>query len=417
MADLFGLPPDKVVYVVSGSILLLLGIVVLALRRRHPPALAFAGFAISLGVVDVLQGAIIDDTSYHGIAPIYAASIIPAILGAFGLFLYFPRRLQRDDLRGVVLVVAWGLLVRALSIAAYLDDNPDFFTASTRLDPMQVAALRVGQELLNFTVGLAVLTFPLRFRRLEAHETGAARSLAILAVGFFLFANGGIRNMYDAAHGSIPFAIGILGFVGALLYIVLWLRATRGHHSRLARNVLLAAATIAVLLAVAWTTSATYGQPLARILGALTLAYAVLRGQIEGLDLKVRFALSRSTIAAVFIAVFFIASEAAQQFFGDRTGSTYFGIAIAGTLVFAMAPIQRVAEKLAVKVIPVVVTASPSALGTVGEAAYRRAVRLALRDRELSAGEERELVLLAHELALPPARAFAIRDEIVRERA
>ena len=48
-----------------------------------------------------------------------------------------------------------------------------------------------------------------------------------------------------------------------------------------------------------------------------------------------------------------IASEATQQFFGARRGSAVRAIGAAGALVFAIAPLQRMAECVAEKPVPV----------------------------------------------------------------
>ena len=42
-------------------------------------------------------------------------------------------------------------------------------------------------------------------------------------------------------------------------------------------------------------------------------------------------------------------------------------------------------------------------------------LQFALKDENLSASEERSLVVLAHDLGIPPRRAFELRDEVERE--
>lgn len=147
----------------------------------------------------------------------------------------------------------------------------------------------------------------------------------------------------------------------------------------------------------------------------LIATYALLRHQLLGLDVRLRFAISKSSIAAVFIAVFFIASEAAQQFFGETLGSTYVGIAAAGLLVFAMAPLQRVAERLAEKAIP---TGGPAPPTThTNEDLYRRALRIALVDRTIERHEELTLAELSERLHIGHKRALELRHEIEGEAA
>ncbi|MBI4392320.1 MAG: hypothetical protein HY556_00785 [Euryarchaeota archaeon] len=150
----------------------------------------------------------------------------------------------------------------------------------------------------------------------------------------------------------------------------------------------------------------------------LVATYALLRHNLFGLDFRVRWAISKSTIAAVFIAVFFVASEAAQQFFGEAFQSNYVGILAAGALVFAIAPLSRLADRLAEKAVPVAAGTGPveaSASDTRGADAYRHAVRLALRDRRLTPGEEVALAHVAQGLGLTPVEAIRLRHEVEAE--
>jgi hypothetical protein len=135
--------------------------------------------------------------------------------------------------------------------------------------------------------------------------------------------------------------------------------------------------------------------------------------------MKLRWTISRGTVAAAFIAAFFLASEGAQILFG--AGNEWVGLAAAGALVFAMAPLQRAAERLAKKAVPIEgdPPSTPRSLADTKRAehedAYQRALRLALRDRVLAREDERELVLIASRLGIAPERAFVLRDEVEAE--
>lgn len=90
------------------------------------------------------------------------------------------------------------------------------------------------------------------------------------------------------------------------------------------------------------------------------------------------------------------------------------GILAAGALVFAIAPLSRVADRLAEKVVPL---AAAGFEGRVPEAAgsrervYRDAVRYAPRDG-LTGREEAHLAALAQELGLGAADALRLRHEV-----
>jgi hypothetical protein len=151
------------------------------------------------------------------------------------------------------------------------------------------------------------------------------------------------------------------------------------------------------------------------VLGALVLGYAVLRGLIEGLDLKVRFAVSKTSIAAVFVAVFFVASEGAQQFLGTAAQNEYVGIAATGMLVFAFAPLSRLADRIAEVAVPAVEGAGPLRL-TAPEAAFLAAMRAAARDGTITRREEKHLAEAAEHLRIGPRRALELRERVEAER-
>lgn len=81
------------------------------------------------------------------------------------------------------------------------------------------------------------------------------------------------------------------------------------------------------------------------------VAWGILRAQIFDIELRLKWTLKQSTIAAVFIGLFFVVSESAAAFFSDRVG-TYLGIVAAGTLVFAIAPLQHFAQRVADRAMP-----------------------------------------------------------------
>jgi hypothetical protein len=166
------------------------------------------------------------------------------------------------------------------------------------------------------------------------------------------------------------------------------------------------------------TDTTTVVNGIGAILGVLLLVYGALRLRLPGLDLNVRFAVKTSTVAAVFLAVLFIVANIAQNYLGGQYGVVAGGAA-AGILFFVMAPIQRVAERLAEKAVPVSAAAEPTVLGRPGapaasqraEQAYRAVLRKYLRDGTISRDEERTLAHIAGELRIDAGRAFELREE------
>lgn len=142
------------------------------------------------------------------------------------------------------------------------------------------------------------------------------------------------------------------------------------------------------------------------------LAYVIARYRLFDIDLKVKKGVKGTTIAAGFIAVFFVASESAAAFFSGSIG-TYLGIAAAGLLVFALAPLQRLAEGVAAR-------AMPHATGTPDYVAWRKlqvyhaALDGAMQDGEVTPREREILARLRRELGIADEDAEALERDLAR---
>jgi hypothetical protein len=82
-------------------------------------------------------------------------------------------------------------------------------------------------------------------------------------------------------------------------------------------------------------------------------AYGIAVYHLFDIELRLKWTLERGTMAAAFIAVFFVVSEGAATILSDRLG-TLAGLLATGLLVFALAPLQRSAERLANAALPAV---------------------------------------------------------------
>lgn len=403
--------PAELLNLVAGALLACLGVAVLVLRGRHRPAAVFGCFALALsGLVLGLSGSI--SAAFPAPPPAVRLVALAFFIGTIALVIFtFPTRLRRDEAGLLAIALAAGLVHGAARVLAILADDPAYFA----LDGHGVAEW-AGHILLQFSNAFfpaAIILPGLRARSLAADAGRQARSLAFLGTGLALFVAGNARFLVDAAGPSGTLAGALIAPTVFLPATLAWVFAAGGAHAVLARRVAVAHAGIFVAAIIVAAFESNLAYPVGRLVGALFLGYAVLGGQIEGLDVKLRFAISKSTIAAIFIAVFFIASEAAQQVFGARFGPVY-GIAAAGSLVFTMAPLQRIGERLAQKAVPIADESVPAihARSRPGADTYRRAVRLALKDRKLTTDEEVELAHVAHDLGLSAPDATRIRHEV-----
>lgn len=119
------------------------------------------------------------------------------------------------------------------------------------------------------------------------------------------------------------------------------------------------------------------------------VAYGVLRVQLFDIDLRIKRTLKRGTVAAAFVATFFVISEFAGNYLSSRFG-TVLGIMGTGALMFFLDPIQRGAERLSN-------AAMPNTLDTPEYESFRKlqvydsALRAALEDGHVSARQRRVL--------------------------
>lgn len=216
-----------------------------------------------------------------------------------------------------------------------------------------------------------------------------------------------------AARSTPELLLGVF----AIACVLGWAPPWRAKDARTTRNVLLAllawALAIQLLRLVpqfADFSGNSFG-PL-EVVGALSLALALAKQRAWDLHAP-HFALRRGPLAAAALATLFIVAQIAENFLDARYGVLVGGV-VAGALLFAANPIQRAIES----------TRSPSVNGPptpagasddAREAAYRKAIRLALRDRALTREEELHLHEIAEQLGIGGRRAHAILAEVERE--
>jgi hypothetical protein len=118
-------------------------------------------------------------------------------------------------------------------------------------------------------------------------------------------------------------------------------------------------------------------------------------------------------LATGALASLFIVAQVAQNFLAAQYGLLMGGV-VAGTVVFAASPIQRAMEAKTSRRSsePTAIAAAPVARR---EQTYRKALRLAMRDRKLTAEEESHLFELAEDLGIGAGRAFQLKREIEEE--
>lgn len=148
---------------------------------------------------------------------------------------------------------------------------------------------------------------------------------------------------------------------------------------------------------------------LAVIIYVPLVAYGVLRVQLFDVDLRIKRTIKRSTVAAAFVATFFIVSEFTESYLSSQLG-TVLGVLGTGALVFFLEPIQRAAERLSN-------AAMPNTRNTPEYQSYRKlqvyesAVQAALEDGHISNRQRRVLNSMIESMGLDAKIAERLEND------
>jgi hypothetical protein len=81
------------------------------------------------------------------------------------------------------------------------------------------------------------------------------------------------------------------------------------------------------------------------------IAYGILRTQLFDIDLRIRWTIKQSTLAAAVVAIVYVLSEGASRLLSNELGN-FAGLLAAAIVVFFLAPLQRFAERVAQAAMP-----------------------------------------------------------------
>lgn len=376
----------------SALLFIALGVWVLLARRRNSGNVAFAVYAMSFAGSSVLVNLAAHTHWFEerNVGPTVEGLWVVAASAVLWLAIRLPTRVSRRDGAALAAAGAIGAGLLVLRVSPW-----DLYTAA---------------------LWTAALVMAFRWRSYANDDERGAAALMSAGIALYMSTQRGF-NLGTVALGTREWDLWLgaqmpMPFLVAAAWLV---NAARGggRVAVLAAWLVLGAMLLGLVERLLYPAAPDlYGHAVVRFVGFAILAYAIVRHQVLGAAGKFRWAFSKSTVAAIFIAVFFVASELAQEFFGETLGSAYVGILAAGALVFALAPLSRVADRLAERVVP---SAVPQAPGTAAqEDAYRASVRLAMRGG-ISRREEFELARIAEAHGLSPTQALALRDEVERE--
>lgn len=103
---------------------------------------------------------------------------------------------------------------------------------------------------------------------------------------------------------------------------------------------------------------------LGTLLAVPLIAYGILRTHLFDIDLRIRWTIKQSTLAAVVVSIVYVLSEGASRFLSSELGNIA-GLLATAVVLFFLAPLQRFAERVAR-------TAMPTTQNTPEYAAFRK---------------------------------------------
>ena len=290
-------------------------------------------------------------------------------------------------------------VVHTLGDCLMLALYPPFLAAAlqTRLTA-PFGAPRVRVALLVLAAILAAIVL---FGSLKIGGTYLYVSLVVL----FLFALAASVDAWRRADGmaksragtfAIAFGVRDLcwGFAYGWATIVLW----QGTYAIVDAN-----ATTAPYLVYA----------LGTLLAVPLIAYGILKTHLFDIDLKIQWTIRQSTVAAAFVAVFYLVTEGADRLFEAEFGSQA-GLIASALLLFFLSPLQRFAERFAGAIMP-------NTSDTPEYSAYRKmqVYEAALADALAGGISDKERALLNHlrdSLGIAVADADALERDLSAQR-
>lgn len=151
----------------------------------------------------------------------------------------------------------------------------------------------------------------------------------------------------------------------------------------------------------------------------LLVVYAVVKHQLFDLDVKLKWGIEKGTIVSAFLLVFFVVSEGAEalvravagQAFDDQVGLAL-GFLAAGAMTLSIAPLERVARRVADRTMPGVRPVDDLA-GDERARFYREQLEIVVMDERVTAKERRLLENLRDRLGLDPELADRLEREVL----
>ena len=290
----------------------------------------------------------------------------------------------------------WEFVVHTMGDCSMLALYPPFLAAAlgtplTR--PFADPRMRAGLAITAFALFFATLLTPMKF---------GASVLYILLVLTFLFALAASTQAWYVAAGaarararSFALAFGFRDLCWGFAYLDTVWGVWHGTFAEVPSD---PADPVYIVYM------------LGTLLAVPLIAYGILRTQLFDIDLRIRWTIKQSTLAAAVVAIVYALSEGASRLLSSELGNVA-GLLAAALVVFFLAPLQRFAERVAS-------VAMPNTRNTPEYAAFRKlqvyeaAVAEALQGGDISAKERALLHRLRDTLGIAPADAATLEHDL-----
>jgi hypothetical protein len=161
----------------------------------------------------------------------------------------------------------------------------------------------------------------------------------------------------------------------------------------------------------AWLGKLVYA--LGTLLAVPLITYGILRSHLFDIDLRVRWTIKQSTLAAIIVTLIFLISEGADRLLAAELGN-WAGLFAAAIVVFFLAPLQRFAERVAVAAMPNTEDTPEYAMFRKMQV-YEEAVAEAHYEGGISEKERALLVRLRDSLGISESTADAIEADMTKQ--
>jgi len=291
--------------------------------------------------------------------------------------------------------VQFEAIVHTLGDCAMLALYPPFLAAAlqTRLTrPFAGRRMRLGLGIASIALVFATLYTPLEFGAtlLYLSLTLLFAYALVASIHAWYVATG----MARARAGSFALAFGIRDICWGFVYGAAITMVYSGQYEIVDSD---ASGPVYIVYA------------LGTLLAVPLIAYGILRTHLFDIDLRIRWTIKQSTLAAAIIAILYLVSEGADRVLSAELGN-WGGLLAAAIIVFFLAPLQRFAERVATAAMPNTQN-TPQYVAFRKMQVYEAAFADAVREGGISHKERALLIALRDSLGISAADAGAIEAE------